>query len=64
MLAYAQPLASIKERAMVEVAHTAGEKEAVPSGYGGMGVEPEGEYGGMGVIAPEPSQEGEYDPEC
>ena len=64
VLAYAQPLASIKERAMVEVAHTAGEKEAVPSGYGGMGVEPEGEYGGMGVIVPGPSQEGEYDPEC
>ena len=64
VLAYAQPLASIKERAMVEVAHTAGENEAVPSGYGGMGVAPEGEYGGMGVIVPEPSQEGEYDPEC
>ena len=64
VLAYAQPLASIKERAMVEVAHTAGENEAVPSGYGGMGVAPESEYGGMGVIAPEPSQEGEYDPEC
>ena len=64
VLAYAQPLASIKERAMVEVAHTAAEKEAVPSGYGGMGVAPESEYGGMGVIAPEPSQEGEYDPEC
>ena len=64
VLAYAQPLASIKERAMVAVAHTAGEKEAIPSGYGGMGVAPESEYGGMGVIAPEPSQEGEYEPEC
>jgi len=62
-LAPEPPLASIKERALAEAARAAGEAEAAPSAYGG-GVTPESEYGGLGVVAPEPAPAGEYDPEC
>jgi len=61
-LAPEPPLASIKERALAEAARAAGEAEAAPGAYGG-GVAPESDYGGMGVVAPEPGPR-EYDPEC